>query len=99
QRMIAPMNQQESRSGSDDGVWRFPDGRDYYNERLDYYTTTSLDAEQIHQLGLRQVARVHDEMRAILRQVDFAGDLPAFFRQMREDKRFYLPNTDEGRSA
>jgi uncharacterized protein (DUF885 family) len=98
ERLLALMKQQQSRAGSDDGVWHFPDGRDYYNERLGYYTTTDLDAEQIHQLGLRQVARVHEEMRAILRQVDFKGELPAFFKHVREDKRFYYANTDQGRA-
>jgi uncharacterized protein (DUF885 family) len=97
-RLIAEMERQEPLAGTDDGVWRFPEGAAYYAERLSYFTTTGLNADQIHQLGLDQVARIHGEMRGIMAQVKFEGDLPAFFAFMRTDPQFYAPNTPEGRA-
>lgn len=99
QRLISAMERQEKTAPSDDGIWRLKDGAAYYAERLGYYTTTDLTPEQVHALGLKQVARIHDEMRGIMKQVGFKGDLRAFFKAMREDKRFYLPETPEGRDC
>jgi uncharacterized protein (DUF885 family) len=62
-------------------------------------TTTDMSAEEIHNLGLSEVARIHDEMRTIMQAVGFDGDLQAFFTFMREDPQFYYPDTDEGRAA
>ena len=98
ERVIAAMNTQEPKAGTIDGVWRFKDGAAYYNERLANYTTTAITAEQVHQLGLQQVARIHDEMRGIMREVGFKGDLNAFFAEMRGNPKFLLPNTDAGRT-
>jgi uncharacterized protein (DUF885 family) len=98
ERLIAEMTAQEARAGTDDGVWRFPKGATYYAERLGNYTTTNLTPDQIHQLGLDQVARIHGEVREIMKRVKFEGDLSAFFKFMREDKQFYAANTDEGRA-
>ncbi|MDX3886074.1 MAG: DUF885 domain-containing protein [Sphingomonas sp.] len=98
QRLIAEMTAQEAKAGTDDGVWRFPNGAAYYAERLANYTTTSLTPDQIHQIGLDNVARIHGEVQAIMDKTGFKGDLQAFFKFMREDKRFYAPNTDEGRA-
>jgi uncharacterized protein (DUF885 family) len=97
ERLITLMTEQMAAAGSDDGVWRFADGAAYYRERLANYTTTALTPEQVHQLGLDQVARIHGEMRGIMAQTGFKGDLAAFFTFMRTDPRFYAPNTDAGR--
>ncbi|WP_324748989.1 DUF885 domain-containing protein [Sphingomonas sp. LY54] len=99
QRVIALMEQQQKSAGSDDGIWRFQNGADQYAALLRYYTTTAMGPEQIHTLGLEQVARIHDEMRGIMKQVGFAGTLQQFFEKMRTDKAFYFPNTDAGRQA
>lgn len=99
ERLIALMQRQERQAGTDDGIWRFAQGADYYAERLGFYTTTSMSADQVHDLGVAQVARIHDEMRGIMRQVGFKGDLQAFFKEMRTSKKFYLPNTAEGKAA
>lgn len=96
-KLIAAMGAQQAQAGTIDGVWRFRDGPAFYAERLGYYTTTDITAEQVHALGLAQVARIHDEMREIMKQVGFQGDLKAFFAQMRDDKRFLLPDTAAGR--
>ncbi len=63
-----------------DGVWRLPDGKAYYEALLSNYTTTDMTAAQIHDLGLAEVARIHGEMQAIMKKVGFKGTLQQFFR-------------------
>ncbi len=99
ERLIALMRKQEAEAGTVDGVHRFADGADYYAERLGYYTTTDMTPDQVHELGLAQVARIHDEVRGIMKRVGFTGDLQAFFEEMRTSKKFYFPNTPEGKAA
>lgn len=96
--LIAEMTAQEKVAGTDDGVWRFPDGAGYYAERLSNYTTTNMTADQIHDLGLAQVARIHREMAVVQKKMGVKGDLQAFFKYMRETPKFYAPETDEGRA-
>ena len=74
-------------------------GDAYYAELLRNYTTTDMTADQIHDLGVSEVARIHEEMRAIMAEVGFDGTLQDFFDHMRTSEEFYLPNTDEGREA
>jgi uncharacterized protein (DUF885 family) len=81
------------------GVWALPDGEAFYNYRLAQMTTVDLTAEEIHQIGLDEVARIQTEMETIKQQVGFDGSLQEFFTFMREDEQFYFPNTDEGRQA
>ena len=59
--LIAEMTAQEKVAGTDDGIWRFPDGAGYYAERLASYTTTDMTPDQIHELGLAQVVLVGGE--------------------------------------
>ncbi|HEV2079388.1 MAG TPA: DUF885 domain-containing protein [Allosphingosinicella sp.] len=99
ERLIALMQQQQKLAGADDGIWRFPNGAEQYSALLRYYTTTDMNADQVHNLGLQQVARIHDEMRGIMKRVGFTGTLPQFFEKMRTDKQFYFPNTEAGRQA
>ena len=84
------------------GVGALPDGEAYYNERLANQTTTDLTADEIHQIGLDEVARLKAEMEVIKNSVGFDGDLRAFFTMLRDskdDQRHYYPDTDEGRQA
>jgi uncharacterized protein (DUF885 family) len=96
--LIVEMTAQEKVAGTDDGVWRFKDGAAYYAERLANYTTTDMTADQIHALGLAQVARIHKEMQAVQKKMGIKGDLKAYFKYMREDKKFYAPEGEEGRA-
>ena len=96
--LVAEMERQQAMAGTYDGVWRFKDGAGYYAQLLKNYTTTDLNADQIHTLGLAQVARIHGEMREIMAKTGFQGSLQAFFDFIRTDKRFYAPNTEEGRA-
>lgn len=86
-------------AGTEDGVWRFPDGDAFYTNALKRITTTDLTAAEIHQMGLDEVARIHDEMRAIMKKVNFNGTLQEFFLFMRDDPQFYYPDTAEGKAA
>jgi uncharacterized protein (DUF885 family) len=88
-KLIAQMEAQRAVAPTDDGVWRLPRGADYYTERLSNYTTTDLTPDQIHQLGLREVDRIHGEMREIMQQVGFEGTLQDFFRNLRTSDRFF----------
>lgn len=80
------------------GAWKFPKGDEFYNYALQKTTTTDLSAKEIHAIGLSDVERIHNEMREIMKQVKFKGTLQEFFVFMREDKQFYLPDTEEGRA-
>lgn len=99
QSLISYLQDLQQQATTDDGVWRFADGADFYQHRLKRITTTDLTAEQVHQLGLAEVARIHDEMRVIMQKVGFDGSLAEFFVFMREDPQFYYPDTAEGRAA
>ena len=81
------------------GVSRHENGKDFYNYRLKVFTTTGLTADEIHEIGLKEVARIKGEMMAIKEKVGFKGDLNAFFKFVNTDKQFFFPNTDEGRQG
>jgi len=97
--LIVTLQALGERSEGNFGVWSLPNGAAYYANALKRITTTNMTPDQIHQLGLDEVARIQDEMRGIMQQVGFEGDLQAFFEFMRSDPQFYLPDTDEGRQA
>ncbi len=78
------------------GAGSLPNGEAYYNAMLSLMTTTDMTADQIHQLGLSEVARIQGEMEKVKDEAGFKGTLQAFFAFMRTDKQFYLPNTDAG---
>jgi uncharacterized protein (DUF885 family) len=98
EKLIAFLEDQSKRANDNAGVWKFPDGAEFYKMALRHTTTTKLSADEIHQLGLKEVARIHDEMEKIREKVGFKGDLSSFFKFMRDDPQFYLPDTDEGRA-
>ncbi|MGB0221913.1 MAG: DUF885 domain-containing protein [Luminiphilus sp.] len=95
---IAMVDQSAADASSDDGVWRFPNGAEYYQRLLKWFTTTDLTADEVHELGLQNVARIHGEMRAVQEQVGFEGSLQEFFVFVRENQDLRYPNTDEGRA-
>ncbi|NNF16693.1 MAG: DUF885 domain-containing protein, partial [Gammaproteobacteria bacterium] len=97
--LIEFLMEQEKRANTDDGAWKLPDGEAFYAMALKRTTTTDMTADEIHELGLSEVARIHEEMRAIMEQVEFDGTLQEFFEFMRTDKQFYYDETPEGRAA
>ncbi len=81
------------------GVSALRDGEAYYNHQLKLMTTTSLTADEIHQIGLDEVARLRAEMEEVKTKSGFEGTLQEFFsflRDSKDDERFYYDNTDEG---
>jgi uncharacterized protein (DUF885 family) len=100
ERLIAWLKQDLANAPSGKaGALTLPNGEAWYNASLQLLTTTKMTAEQIHQLGLAEVKRIHAEMNGIRLATGFDGDQQTFFEFMRTDKRFYLPDTDEGRAA
>lgn len=95
--MISALEDVQPMAGSNGGVWRLPDGEDYYNARLELSTTTDLTAGEIHEIGLRQVDRLRAEMDDIREEVGFEGDLNAFIRFVKTDDQFNYPDTEAGR--
>ncbi len=72
-----------------------PDGKAYYRQQIREYTTLDLAPEAIHQIGLAEVARLHAEMLAVMRETGFKGDFPAFLEYLRSDPRFYAKTPQE----
>ncbi len=87
----------EAQSQGDRGAWSLPQGGAFYANRLRASTTTDLSADQIHQIGLEQVARIHGEMERIKTQVGFRGSLQEFFKHITEGQQYKYANTDQGR--
>lgn len=75
------------------GIADTPNGKAYYDHQIKTYTTTDMTAEQVHQLGLKEVARIRAEMEKVKSEVGFKGDLKAFFDHVRENKEL-MPFTD-----
>ncbi|HWM26214.1 MAG TPA: DUF885 domain-containing protein [Chthoniobacterales bacterium] len=98
QKLIAFLEAQEKTAPVEGGAWQFPDGRSFYEFALRRTTTTKLTADEIHETGLKEIARIHGEMGKIKEKVKFKGDLQAMFKFMREDPQFYLPETEEGKA-
>tara|TARA_Y100000748_G_scaffold304067_1_gene311600 strand:+ start:4107 stop:5942 length:1836 start_codon:yes stop_codon:yes gene_type:complete len=88
-----------SSSEEKDGVWRWPEGLAFYENALERTTTTTLSADEIHEYGLKEVSRIHSEMTIIKNKVGFKGPLEDFFIELKENDKFYYPQTDEGKNA
>lgn len=99
QKLIRELETLQTRAPTTHGAWTLPDGEAFYSFRLWDMTTTDLTADEIHQTGLDDVARIHDEMRAIMKTVGFEGSLQEFFVFTRDDPQFYYPNNDGGKQA
>ena len=72
-----------------------PNGRAWYGYQIKHYTTTTLSPDEIHKIGLREVNRIRVGMEAVRKQVNFEGDLHAFFEFLRTDPQFYYETADE----
>ncbi len=81
------------------GVSRHENGKAFYDYRLKVFTTTGMTADEVHEIGLKEVARIKGEMMAIKEKVGFEGDLNEFFKFVNTDEQFFFPNTDEGRQG
>jgi uncharacterized protein (DUF885 family) len=99
QALIAELLRLQSLADTNDGAWRLPDGEAYYTNRIINWTTVDRTPEDLHQLGLAEVARIRAEMQQVMDEIGFDGDLAAFFEYVRTNPENYFPDTDEGRQA
>src|SRR5438093_9361294 len=84
---------------ADDGVWKLPDGDAFYAYKLHENTTTTFKPDEVHELGLREVARIEGEMRAILDANGFTGQpIGEAMDKLAKDPRFVYSNDDKGRA-
>ena len=81
------------------GVSTQKNGQAFYDYMIGVSTTTELSANAIHDIGLKEVDRITQEMIAIKNRVGFEGDLSAFFNFIKTDEQFFYPNTDAGRQG
>jgi uncharacterized protein (DUF885 family) len=77
------------------GVWKMPQGAEYYAYLARRHTTTDLTPQQIHEKGLSEVARIKAEMQAIMGKVGFKGTMPEFFTKLRTDPQFFYKTPEE----
>jgi uncharacterized protein (DUF885 family) len=77
------------------GLYALPDGEAWYAHMIRQHTTTGMSAAEIHQVGLDEVARIHAEMRAIIDEVGFEGDLQDFFAHINNTPEFYFSTPEE----
>ena len=78
------------------GVSKIPNGKQFYQNRINFYTTsTQYTAEDIHQIGLKEVARIKSEMEKIIKELNFNGSFADFFHYLRTDKQFYAETPEQ----
>jgi len=88
-----------AKTTTDDGVWKLPDGDAYYVYLLRENTTTTLKPDEVHELGVREVARIEGEMRTLLDANGFAGQpIGQSMEKLAKDPRFLFSNDDKGRA-
>ncbi|MFL9583581.1 DUF885 domain-containing protein [Stenotrophomonas sp. AB1(2024)] len=72
-----------------------PDGKAYYQQQIHEYTTLDLTPQQIHEIGLKEVARIQKEMNDVIKEVQFKGSFADFLAFLRTDPQFYAKTPDE----
>jgi len=98
-RQIAELEKHRARATSDAGVWKFKDGDAYYAWALSAGTTTSMTPDEVHQMGLDQLAKIQSEMDGILRKEGYSqGSVGARMEALAKDPRFTFPDNDAGRA-
>jgi len=99
-RQIVALRALRPNASHDGGVWRLPEGEAYYAWGLRSNTTTTMGGEEIHQLGLHQVAEIQAQLEPLLRAAGYTeGTVGARMNAMNVDPRYVYPNNDEGRAA
>ncbi len=87
QNLVAYLQELESKAPTDDGVWQFDQGDRYYDYTLRHHTTTDMSADEIHQMGLQELDRIHTEMRAIFDDLGYptGESLPQLYERVAND--------------
>lgn len=102
QQLISFFEGQLGRATDDDGAWKLPDGAAFYAWRVRAQTTSTMTPQQVHDLGVAEVARIEAEMQAILvaqSQLQPGETVAQAMGRLAKDPRFLFPDTDEGRQA
>jgi uncharacterized protein (DUF885 family) len=81
------------------GASALPEGRPFYQHRTRLFTTLDVSPEEVHAIGLKEVARIRAEMEAIVKKVNFQGDFAQFLEHLRNDPKFYAKSPDELKQA
>jgi uncharacterized protein (DUF885 family) len=89
------VNDYKVNTKTDIAATTWPDGEAFYKNRIKHYTTTDLSAEEIHNIGLEEVARIRSEMQQIVDSLEFDGDINAFIEFLRTDEQFYAKSAEE----
>lgn len=97
QELIAELQRLQTIADNNHGIWNLPDGKAYYANRIQNWTTVVRSVDEIHELGLAEVERIRAEMQQIMESVGFEGDLAEFFLFVRNSPENYYENTDAGR--
>ena len=97
--LVAALKRVQPDSEINRGVWSLPRGADFYANRVAQHTTLDISADAVHRIGLAEVARLQEQMREIMAEVKFEGDLQAFFEFIRNDPNNYYADSDAGRAA
>ncbi|MEM5504022.1 DUF885 domain-containing protein [Shewanella frigidimarina] len=82
-------------SRASDGWWGLPNGKDWYQHLANSHTTTTLSVDEIHQIGLSEVARILSEMDKVREQVGFKGDLSAFFASLSSEPQYIFTDRQD----
>jgi uncharacterized protein (DUF885 family) len=99
-RLIGYFERLQPQVTEDYGVWKLPDGNSYYDHLIRSHTTTALNAEQVHNIGLAEVARIEKEIDGVLRSQGLSeGSIAERVTRLNADSRLQYSNDDEGRAA
>ncbi|MFO7278305.1 MAG: DUF885 domain-containing protein [Pseudomonadota bacterium] len=97
--LLATLQTLSKQAKGNDGAWSLPQGDEYYAAALRLATTTDLTPDEIHEIGLREVERIHREMEAIKERIGFKGTLQQFMQHVKTDPKLQYPNTEAGKQA
>jgi len=99
QLLIDYFNQVADKATTDDGIWKLPDGDKVYAQALKFFTTTDYSADEIHNIGLREVDRIQLEILTILEEenYDVSQGFTAAIETLAAQEEFYYPDTQAGR--
>jgi uncharacterized protein (DUF885 family) len=98
QRETALVKAHRAKATHDAGVWRLPDGADYYRSSVRFWTSTDKSGDEIHQLGLDMVAKLSADADALMKKQGMtSGSVGERYRAMYDDPKQHYPNTDEGK--
>lgn len=95
--LFAALDEIEPKATGNNGAWSLPNGAAFYDVRLAQNTTTDLTADQIHRIGLQQVASIRAEMELVKARIGHTGSLESFFDSVRANPAFKFPNNAAGR--